>query len=185
MANIGFFDPSTVPPQQDFTPIPAGEYVAQIVDSEMKATKTNNGQYLNLTYSVLDGPYKGRLLWTRLNLDNPSAQTVQIAQQQLAAILHAVGLGPINDSAQLHHKPHLIRVEFVPAGRDRKGNIRERDSNEIRGWKKLEGQAPAGAGAQAQQQMPLQHQQPTQNQVPQQQPPQPAVSAGGRPAWAR
>lgn len=182
MANLGFFDSTKVAPQQDFAPIPSGEYVAQIVDSEMKATKDNRGQYLALTYSIIDGPYKGRLLWARLNLDNANQQTVQIAQQQLSAICHACNVASINDSVQLHNRPHVVRVEFVPAGKDRRGNQRDRDSNEIRAWKKLDGQAPVGASA-----APLTQQAPAQNaaQAAAAAPAQPAVSAGGRPAWAK
>ena len=137
-----------MPPQEDFGPIPAGEYPAQIIDSEMRATASNAGQYLSLTHQIIDGPYKGRLVWARLNLDNPNAQTVEIANRQLSAICHAAGILQVTDSVQLHHRPLVIRVEFVPAGTDRRGRTRDRDSNEIKGWKKLEGAVPA-APAQA------------------------------------
>ena len=36
-------------------------------------TKNGGGSYLQLTFQVLDGPYKGRLLWARLNLTNSNA----------------------------------------------------------------------------------------------------------------
>lgn len=149
MANLGFFNAADVPPQQDFAPIPSGEYPATITDSEMKATKGNNGQYLELVHTIADGPFKGRLVWARLNLDNPSAQTVQIAQQQLSSICHAVGLLQVTDSAQLHNRPLVIRVEFIAAGTvDKRGRTQERDTNEIKAWKKLEGAAqPSGQPA--------------------------------------
>jgi hypothetical protein len=150
MANLSFLGHIEAAPGVDYTPIPSGDYVARITDSEMKATSDNRGQYLSLTHEILDGPYKGRFIWARLNLDNPSAQTVEIAQRQIAQICHAIGISTVpQDSMQLHNKPMVIRVEFQPAGPDRKGRMRQKDSNEIKSWKKLDGPAPAVAPAAA------------------------------------
>jgi len=38
----------------------------------MKPTKTGSGTYLELTFQVIEGQYKNRLLWSRLNLSNPT-----------------------------------------------------------------------------------------------------------------
>ena len=73
-----------------FEPVPAGKYLAAIVESEMKPTKSGNGHFLELTFEVGEGPYKGRKLWARLNLDNPNPQAVQIARGELSAICRAV-----------------------------------------------------------------------------------------------
>lgn len=141
MAFLGAqFDPNTVPPSQDFTPLPSGEYPAIITDSEMKPTKNSTGHYLELTFQVIDGPSKGRLVWARLNLDNPNAKAVEIAKRDLSAICHAAGIvQAITDSQQLHNRPLVIRVEFVPAGPNR-----QRDGNEVKGYKRMDG-APAPA----------------------------------------
>lgn len=130
----GEFDASQVNPESQFDPLPSGEYPAIIIDSEMKTTKSGSGQYLELVYQVLDGPCKGRQVWVRLNLVNDNAKTVEIAQQHLSGICHAVGKLKVSDSAELHNIPHVIRVEFLPAG-----GKRDRDGNEVRGWKKIEG----------------------------------------------
>ena len=73
MADLRGFDASTVEPATDFDPIPAGKYLGVISDSEFKPTKSGNGNFLELTFEVLEGEYKGRRLWSRLNLDNPNA----------------------------------------------------------------------------------------------------------------
>lgn len=141
MAFLGHtFDANTVEPAKDFEPLPSGDYVAMIIDSDMKATKSGSGQYLELTYQILDGPFKGRNVWARLNLVNQNATAAQIAAQQLSAICHAVGRLQVQDSAALHNIPHMIRVEFVKANEKR-----DRDGNEVKGFKKIEGQAPAAA----------------------------------------
>jgi hypothetical protein len=142
MANIGSFDATTVAPREDFSAIPAGEYLAQIVDSDMKPTKNNNGQYAELTFEIMDGEFKSRRVWARLNLDNPSAKAVEIAQRDLSAICRAVGKLQIRDTQELHYKPMVIRIEVSR----REGYP---DSNEIKAYK-ASGTAPAqSSGGQA------------------------------------
>ena len=161
MAFLGnTFDPNAVEPAQDFAPLPSGEYPAVITDSEMKPTKAGTGQYLELTFQVVDGPAKGRLVWSRLNLDNPNPKAVEIAQRDLSAICAAAGINQaINDSQHLHNRPMVIRVEFVPAGP--KNN---RDGNEVKAYKRLEG-APLAAQA-SPFVSPAQAAQPAANQAP-------------------
>ena len=47
-----------VQPQASFDLIPAGKYICQIVESEIKSTKAGTGQQLVLTWEVLDGEFK-------------------------------------------------------------------------------------------------------------------------------
>ena len=86
MANLGFaFDANTVQPQESFDVLPAGFYPVMITESEMKGTSTG-GQMLVLTLEVIEGQFKGRKVWERLNLVNNNEQAVQIAQRSLSAI---------------------------------------------------------------------------------------------------
>ena len=66
------FNATQVQPQASFDPIPAGKYICQIVESEIKSTKAGTGQQLVLTWEVLDGEFKGRKVWDRLNISNPN-----------------------------------------------------------------------------------------------------------------
>ena len=59
MANLSGFDANQVEPSADFEPIPAGKYLATIVESEMKPTKSGTGNYLQLTFEILEGPTRG------------------------------------------------------------------------------------------------------------------------------
>ena len=138
------FDANTVNPDSQFDPLPSGEYTAIIIDSALKPTSKGTGQYLELTYQVIEGPMQGRQVWARLNLANPNPKTVQIAQQQLSAICHACGVMQVHDSQQLHNIVHVIRVDFVAAD----GVKRTRAGNEVRAWKRIEGaRAPGQAAA--------------------------------------
>lgn len=145
MAQIGQFDATNIAPREDYTPLPTGEYRAQIVDSDLKPTKNNDGHYAELVFECMDAPHKGRKVWARLNLDNKNPKTVEIAQQDLSAICHAVGKLKINDTFELHNKPLIIRVEFVRAD----GAKQRNDGNEIRAYKALDGGTPQAASVPA------------------------------------
>jgi len=132
MANLDNFNANDIEPTSDFEPIPAGKYLAVITDSEMKRTKSGTGHYLELVFQVIDGPYQGRLLWSRLNLDNPNTQAVQIAQGELSAICRAVGVMQPKDSLELHNLPLLVTVKCKK--REDNGDV----VNEIRGYTRKE-----------------------------------------------
>jgi hypothetical protein len=105
------FNAHDVDPKGDFEPLPSGKYVAVITESEMTLTKSGDGHYLKLTFEVIEGEYKGRKLWARLNLDNPNATAVQIARAELSAICRAVGVMQPKDSVELHNIPLLLTVK--------------------------------------------------------------------------
>ena len=126
----------------DFTPLPDGWYNASVMKSEIKQTNAGDGTMLKLEF-VLDGSdgpgFKGRKVWTNLNLINKSAKAVAIANRDRAALCAAVGLPPdIGDSEQLHYKPLQIHVKVKPASGQYKAG------NEVKGYRAL-GAQPAGA----------------------------------------
>lgn len=127
MAKLGGnFDASGIEPNKPLAPLPTGRYVAQIVNSEMRATKDGMGQLLWLELDVLEGEHAGRKLWDRLNLVNANQQTVEIARRTLSAICHAVGKMQVDDSEQLHLVPLLADVRLQPPknGYDAQNSIR-------------------------------------------------------------
>lgn len=139
MANLNF-DASSVEPAQPFEVLPPGKYEVQIVQSEMRATKSGDGQYLWLEMDILSGPYTGRKMWDQLNLRNKNQQTVEIAQRTLSAICHAVGKVLVSDSEELHFKPLLATVKTDPAGPDKYGVQRDA-RNRIAGYAAVDGMA--------------------------------------------
>lgn len=131
MANLNGFNANQVDPATDFEAIPAGKYVAVVTASEMKPTKNGNGAYLELTFQVIEGEYKNRLLWERLNLDNPNPLTVKIARSELSALCRAVGVMEPKDSCELHNLPLVLSVKQKT---DADGEVR----NEVKGYAKRE-----------------------------------------------
>lgn len=139
MANLNGFNAHEVDPASTFEPIPAGKYLAVITASEMKPTKSGVGNYLELTFQVLDGPFKGRVLWARLNLDNPNPTTVKIAKGELSALCRAVAVMQPRDSQDLHNLPLQINVRLKK--REDTGDM----VNEIKGYAKKEAATSGGA----------------------------------------
>ena len=140
MTSFGqIFDASSVDPSSGYDVLPQGKYLAQIVASEMRATKDGMGQYLYLEVSVIEGQYAGRKLFDRLNLKNTNPDAVAIAQRTLSSICRAVGKMQVSNSEQLHMIPLIVAVRIRPA----KGQYDE--SNSIR-YLPREGQ-PAKAAA--------------------------------------
>lgn len=143
MATIGNFNANEVDPNFAFEPIPAGKYLAIITESEEKPTKSGGGQYLQFTFQIIEGDYKGRLIWSRLNLDNPNATTVKIARAELSAICRAVGVPAPKDSVELHNIPLAITV-----GQKKRADTGEM-GNAIKGYAKKDAagaRAPAPSG---------------------------------------
>jgi len=142
MANLNGFNATEVEPTSSFEPIPAGKYPAAITESEMRPTKNGSGSYLQLAFTILDGEYRNRVLWARLNLNNPNATAVKIAMSELSAICHAVGVMQPRDSVELHNLPLVITVKVKK--REDTGEL----TNEIKGYERKE---PAPGSGQAQQ----------------------------------
>lgn len=149
MANLGGnFDANQVEPSGDLTPVPAGDYRAMIVESEIVDTKAGDGRYLKLTWKVEGGEHDGRLIWQNLNLWNKNTKAVEIAQRDLSAICHATGKLNVQDSDELAHIACLIRVSVRT---DPNGNYAPQ--NEVKAVKPVGGGQPAfqpnGGGQQA------------------------------------
>ena len=125
------FNAEEVEPQSDFSPLPVGNYTVVITQSEMKPTKTGNGQYLQLTLQVVEGEFKNRLIFDRLNIQNANEVAQQIAQKALSSICRAVGVMHPKDSEELHDKPFSVKIGIRPAS----GEYGE--SNIVRGYSSL------------------------------------------------
>lgn len=174
MGNLtGKYDPNAEM-TQSFECLPTGEYKVQIVDGDVKETKGGTGEYAEFTSEVMEGPHAGRKIWTRFTLSNPNSKAVEIGNRQMATLRHACGVPDAQDTKDFMFRPHIIRVEFYGAGSvigfgQKKGQLRDRDENDVRDWKAIEG---ANAGA-----------------APYARPAQPAANtaapADGRPHWAK
>lgn len=134
-------------PKSEFDVLPKDEYLLEIVDSEIKHTKKalaakddgdedweNVGQQAVLKMKVVGGAFDGRILWERINIINrASASAVEIGQRTWKAIRDAVGVGIVDDTAAVHSKRLVAKVDVKAETKDNPA------SNEIKGYKSAEG----------------------------------------------
>ncbi len=148
------FDASQVEPDTGFDVIPAGEYDAVIVKSEVKPTKAGTGRYVNLQLQICSGPYQNRVLFDTFNLWNPNPKAVEIARAQFSGLCRAIGVLAPKKTEELHNK--VVRISLKIEKDEQYG-----DQNKVKGYKSRQtGPAPsspapagvpvgAGAGAPA------------------------------------
>ncbi len=122
----GTFNPDEIPDDDEL--LPAGKYLAQVIESEIVPTKDGRGQILKLTFEIMSGQYERRRIWERMNIMNHSETAQRIANQQLARLCKAAGLGIIDDSEELHFRPVTIEVgaKVDETGRYRDQNVIKR-----------------------------------------------------------
>lgn len=140
------FNAATVAPQAALEPLPSGQYPVIITSTEEKPTRAGDGSYLEIEMTItnyhLDPKLNGRKVYDRLNLRNKNQQAVDIAYSALSAICHVTGMIQLQDSSQLHGRPFVAVV--IKKKRDDKPEL---FSNEVRGYKDINGNDPGAAGA--------------------------------------
>lgn len=93
-----------------FDLLPAGDYLMQVTESKIEATKAGTGKMLVLTLEILDGQYAGRKLWDRLNIENPNPKAEEISLISLKHLCESCGKPGVNDSEELHLTPFKAKV---------------------------------------------------------------------------
>jgi hypothetical protein len=109
MATINF-NAENVAPSVALEALPAGKYNVVITDSDIKTNRRGDGEYLQFEFEVIDGDYRSRKLWSRLNTNNPNPDAVRMANADLSAICHAVGVLQPRDTVELHNLPLVVTV---------------------------------------------------------------------------
>lgn len=113
-------------------PLPAGKYLAVIVDTTEKISR-NGDRYVELTLEVVHGEHQGQKLWDKLNLWNQSDVAQKIARSTLKSICDAVGI-KATDTQQLCNKSMVITV----AVEDNTYNGQTRKVNRVKNYAKAE-----------------------------------------------
>jgi hypothetical protein len=164
MASISF-DANNVEPADSFDVLPKGKYLCMAVASQIKPTKSGTGDYLEITFEVIDGQGKGRKIWERLNIRNANKKAEEISQRQLSALCRSVGVMNLQDTDQLHNIPVVLDID-----------IEQRDGydpqNRVKGYGSSGNTAPVATNAALRASAPAPAA-------------APAAAAGGAPVWKR
>ena len=76
---------------KSFEILPRGQYLVSCINAETKITKAKTGEFIECTFRVMEGPYEGRMIWTRFNIVNPNPLAQDIGLDQLTAYMLSAG----------------------------------------------------------------------------------------------
>jgi len=107
--------------------LPEGKYDVIVLEAKEKTTKKGD-RAIEITFQVLEGQYKERLLWETLNLWNSSDQARTIARDRLSSICKAC-----NAPAATSTDAILGRRMQVSVGR-RMNDFRGKEENHIKSF---------------------------------------------------
>ncbi len=124
-------------PQNDFSPLAPGRYDVMIEEAVSKPTNANDGIYLEIRFVVIGDQYKGRFLWSRLNLNNPNPTAVKIAHEHLKAIGDAIGITKFAPGSELEMANKSLTIKVSVEG----------DRNNVKGFFPLAARVAAPAPA--------------------------------------
>ncbi len=133
----------------NYEPLPAGWYTANITQAELKTTAAGDGQYIKLRYDITGPSHQGRVVFGNLNIKNASAKAEEIGRQQLGEIMRAIGLAKVQDTDQLIGASIQVKLDVRPARTDEKTGKTYEASNDVKGFKAVNGggAAPSFAAA--------------------------------------
>ena len=104
------FDPTTQE-GNSWDPLPAGEYVAQIVEASVQRPQSGDGYYLVLTWKIAEGEFERRLVWQRIIFVHSNEQAQTIGRKTLKDLCVALGVNEqVNDAEVFLFKPARIRL---------------------------------------------------------------------------
>lgn len=151
--------------------LPEGWYTVQIVGEDTKQTGKGGTRLIYAMEVIAPQKYEGKKVWDSHNVICPgSSKAEQIARENLASCAKACGISNLTDSSQLGGKVLQVRVVITKDdGYEAK--------NEVKGYKKAEGYAPAQPQVQPPQAAPSYAQAPAG--------PAPSVGGSSVPPWQR
>lgn len=96
-------------------PVPPGEYMLQVDQTELIPTKDQTGMMLKAVLTVVSGEFEGRKIFPQFNVRNKSAQAQTIGIGELKALAIACGVDweiARTDTDSLLYKPFRANVGF-------------------------------------------------------------------------
>jgi hypothetical protein len=95
--------------QDDFSPVPPGEYLVKVVDSAVREAKTSSNRLAEFVFEIQGPEYRNRRIWDRYVLGN------DVAMSRLKTLAKCIGhRNPnfIRDTEELHGGMCRVRVKI-------------------------------------------------------------------------
>ena len=121
MAQLGQrFDASAIDTEsRDYEELPNGIYQFETTEAEVKPTANGNGTILKITDTVIaPEAFKGRLLFSNINIENANAVAQEIGQRDLAMRCRALGLTGVDDTDELRLIAFTAKVGLGKPSKD-------------------------------------------------------------------
>lgn len=106
------FNAKEVQPEQSFTCVPRGQYIACVQTSDLRLNRKATGHLLTLTFVIQEGEYKGHRIFDNVNIQHDNPKVQRIGQAHLSALCHATHVLKLENSSQLHDIPVKIDVSI-------------------------------------------------------------------------
>jgi hypothetical protein len=131
MAKLSGFNEAANEDMNDFSPLPAGDYVGQVIESDVVEPR-NGGEMIKLRIKIIAGKYKGRVIFANHLTRHASAQAMEMGWKAWGTLCRAVGLNPknVNDTEKVHGKPFKVTLTVSKSKDERYG-----DSNNVQMYK--------------------------------------------------
>jgi len=102
-----------------FAVLDPGWYVGYVQKSTLNDTKSGTGKYLKIEVKIVstqdgDNSCAGTRVWHMFNLVNPNPTAVEIAEREFASLVKACGFDVIEDSAEIHDIPFMMKLAIDP-----------------------------------------------------------------------
>ncbi len=128
-------------------PIPAGDYIIELVEREFKPTKDGTGAMMSCQFKVCEGGFEGRRVFANFNIKNKSEMAQRIGLGQVKGFCAATGVSweeAKADTSVLIGRPCLATV-----GMSKTTEQYPDPRNEIKAFKMNGGEVPASKAAPA------------------------------------
>ncbi len=109
MATIKF-DASKIPAHAAAALLAPGAYEARIIEADLRPVRSGDGRALQIAFELTAPEHLGRIVWARLHIETRNIHVQQIAQQELAALCHALGIKSLTDTREMLGKHARITL---------------------------------------------------------------------------
>lgn len=114
MAKLNWNKNKAASVKSNYSAIQKGCYKMVVKKSEITISACKSKEVLKLTMMIEEGNYKGKFVFPRFNISNPSDRAVAISHMLLGKLSESIGIDELEDTDQLIGKQFLADVIIVP-----------------------------------------------------------------------
>jgi hypothetical protein len=110
MASIAFSFNPDAEPSSGYRPLPEGDYVLEMVESDYLPTIDGLGMILKTKCQVVGGDFDLRPYYINYVLEHADEARQKIGQRDFAGLRRATGVLELSDSEEIHFKTFSVKI---------------------------------------------------------------------------